>query len=163
MSCRGDNGVTLFEMVYPNITFDMPAGLAGNLPRAFSLDDLRTNFEAYIIENNIDTAFIDRIEPTAATLIALDDVRFDFLSEISVRICDAGSATCTVRDEVFYIDNLFNDRPRSELRLLPSLINAKRQLTQRRFKLEVWFRFVGVSPSVIPIRLDMQFNAVENR
>ncbi|MEO0340532.1 MAG: hypothetical protein AAF242_15145, partial [Bacteroidota bacterium] len=69
----------------------------------------------------------------------------------------------TVSDEVFYIDNLFNDRPRSELRLLPSLINAEKKLSQRRFKLEVWFRFSGISPSVIPIRLDMQFNAIQNR
>lgn len=160
-TCRQDNRQTLFEMIYPNIVFEMPAGLTGSLPRVFEQNGLRTNFRAYLNEFNVDTALITGIEPISATLAALTDERFDFLREVSIRICDAESASCNVAEEVFYLDNIQNQRVGSELRLLPTLINAERVLTQERFKLEVWFYFFGVSPSTIPIKLDLRFDAVQ--
>lgn len=160
-TCRKDNRLKLFEMIYPNILFEMPAGLTGSLPRVFEENGLRTNFRTYINEFNVDTALITGIEPISATLAALTDERFDFLREVSIRICPAESASCNVAEEVFYLDNIQNQRVGSELRLLPTLINAERVLTQERFKLEVWFYFFGVSPSNIPIKLDLRFDAVQ--
>jgi hypothetical protein len=148
-------------MIYPNILFDMPAGLAGSLPRVFEVNGLQTNYRAYLNEFSVDTALITGIEPISAILTALTDERFDFLREVSVRICDADSPSCNVAEEVFYLDNIQNQRIGSELRLLPTLINAERVLSQDRFKLEVWFYFFGVSPSTIPIKLDLRFDAVE--
>ena len=63
LGCRGDNRLTIFEMVFPNITFDLPAGLTGSLPRVFAIDDLRTNYQRYLRDNNTDTALIQGIEP----------------------------------------------------------------------------------------------------
>lgn len=160
-NCRKDNRQTLFEMIYPNILFEMPAGLTGSLPRVFEQNGLRTNFRAYLNEFDVDTALITGIEPISATLTALTDERFDFLREVSIRICAAESASCNIAEEVFYLDNMQNQRIGSELRLLPSLINAERILTQERFKVEVWFYFFGVSPSTIPIKMDLRFDAVQ--
>jgi hypothetical protein len=148
-------------MIYPNIIFEMPAGLTGSLPRVFALDDLRTNFRAYLAENNMDTSRIRAIEPISATLEALSNERFDFLREVSIRICAETSASCNIAEEVFYLDKIQNQRVGSELRLLPTLINAERVLSRDRFKLEVWFSFFGVSPSTIPIKMDLRFDAIE--
>lgn len=160
-TCRGDNRRTLFEMVFPNLTFEMPAGLTGTLPRVFTFDDLRTNYQSYITEFNTDTSLITGIEPITATLEALSNERFDFLLEVSVRICPETNATCNAAEEVFYLDNIPGQRVGSELRLLPSLPNAKRVLSRDRFKLEVWFSFFGVSPASIPIKMDLRFDAIQ--
>jgi hypothetical protein len=148
-------------MIYPNIVFEMPAGLTGSLPRVFEQNGLRTNFRAYLTEFNVDTALITGIEPISASLTALTGERFDFLREVSVRICDAESASCNIAEEVFYLDKIQTQRVGSELRLLPTLINAERILSQERFKLEVWFYFYGVSPATIPIKMDLRFDAVQ--
>lgn len=160
-TCRADNRRTLFEMVFPNLTFEMPAGLTGTLPRVFTFDDLRTNYQSYITQFNIDTSLITGIEPITATLEALSNERFDFLLEVSIRICPETSASCNAAEEVFYLDNIPSQRVGSELRLLPSLPNAQRVLSRDRFKLEIWFSFFGVSPSSIPIKLDLRFDAIQ--
>ena len=159
--CRGDNRITIFEMIYPNIQFEMPAGLTGTLPRVFEQDGLRTNFRAYLQEFNVDTSQIAGIEPISATLSSLNGERFNFLREISIRICDARSEGCNAVEEVFYLDNMQNQRIGDEVRLLPSLIDAERILSQDRFKLEIWFFFFGTSPTSIPMKLDLRFDAVE--
>ena len=48
----------------------------------------------------------------------------------------------------------------NQIRLLPTLINAKRLLSKERFKLELWFYLYQVSPISIPCRLEMEFEAV---
>lgn len=160
-TCRQDNRLTLFEMVFPNLTFEMPAGLTGTLPRVFTFDDLRTNYQSYLNDFNADTALIAGIEPISATIEALSNERFDFLREVSIRICPETSASCNVAEEVFYLDNIQNERTGSQLRLLPTLINAEQVLSRDRFKLEVWFTFFGVSPSAIPIKMDLRFDAIQ--
>ena len=149
-------------MVYPNILFDIPAGLTGSLPRVFTLEDLRTNYRDYLQTNNTDTSLIRGIEPISATLVALDGQPFDFLQEVSVRICANSDAPCTASDEVFYLDRIQSERYTSELRLLPTLIDAERILSQERFKMEVFFFLFGVSPSTIPAKLDLRFDALQN-
>lgn len=160
-TCRSDNRKILFEMLYPNILFDMPAGLTGSLPRVFEIDNLQTNFRAYLREFNVDTAMIKGIEPISASLVALSGEDFDFLREVSVRICYEDSPSCNIAEEVFYLDKIQNQRVGSELRLLPTLINPERILSKEFFKIEVWFYFYGVSPSTIPIKMDLRFDAVE--
>ena len=160
-TCRQDNRQTLFEMVFPNLTFEMPAGLTGNLPRVFTFDDLRTNYQAYLTEFNVDTSLITGIAPVSATIEALSNERFDFLREVSIRACPEVNQTCNAAEEVFYLDKIQNQRVGSRLQLLPSIPNAQRVLSRDRFKLEVWFTFFGVSPATIPIRMDLRFDAVQ--
>ena len=65
-------------------------------------------------------------------------------------------------DEVFYLEyeDILAQQGRRDLRLIPTLINAKRILSEERFKLEVWFNFDFVTPASISTRLDMSFDAV---
>lgn len=162
LGCRNDRRRTLFEMIYPNILFEIPAGLGGGLPRVFELEDLRTNFREYLQTNNTDTSFVAGIEPVSANLIALDGERFDFLREVSIRICKNTAEPCNMTDEVFYLDRIQETRIGNELRLLPTLIDAERILAGDRFKLEVWFYLFGTTPATIPIRMDLRFDALRD-
>lgn len=160
-SCQKDQRERIFEMDYPNIPFSIPAGLSpGLVPRALVLDDFSSNLRYYLTTFQTDTSAIGAILPLSANIRALDDTDLDFIQEVSVRICPQGSGACTPADEVFYINDLQRNRIGSQIRLLPTLVNAKRNLSKERFKLEIWFYLYDLSPYTIPCRLDMRFEAV---
>lgn len=161
-ACQRDQRERIFEMIYPNVNFEIPAGLpAGPVPRALVFDDFPSNIRFYLQSYNTDTSMIGGILPLSATIVALDNSDFDFIREVSVRICPQGSGSCTPADEVFYIDDLQRNRIGSQIRLLPTLINAKRNLAKERFKVEIWFYLFANSTFPIPCRLDMRFEAVK--
>ena len=161
--CSKDNPQRLFEMFYPNIRFDIPAGLPGGpIPQVLVIDDLPTGYDFYLSQNGVSDGEVAAINAASATLTALDNFDFDFIFAISVRVCAAGSPSCNMVDEVFYLEyeDILAQRGSSELRLLPSLINAKRTLSNDRFKLELWFNFDFATPASISTRLDMTFDAL---
>lgn len=161
ISCQRDNRERIFEMFYPNIEFELPAGLSSALPWAYEVQSIPSNISFYLNENNVDTAIIAGINPVSARISALDGgLDYDFVEEVSIRICDEGRKLCTPADEVFYIDNL-RGRANTRIDLLPSLRNAKRSLTQGRFRLEIVFFLRYTSPYPVSSRLDMTFEAVK--
>ncbi|MBV6427620.1 MAG: hypothetical protein KIPDCIKN_02142 [Haliscomenobacter sp.] len=161
VSCQKDQRERIFEMDYPNIPFSIPAGLSpGPIPRALVLDNFSSNLRYYLTTYSTDTSAIGAILPLSANIRSLDDTDLDFIQEVSVRICPQGSGACTPADEVFYINDLQRNRIGSQIRLLPTLVNAKRNLSKERFKLEIWFYLYDLSPYAIPCRLDMRFEAV---
>ncbi|MCB9081304.1 MAG: hypothetical protein H6555_06295 [Lewinellaceae bacterium] len=158
--CRGDNRERLFDMVYPNIRFEIPAGLGGLLPRVFEIENFATGIKGYLGEG-VDTTTITGIRPASATLTILDSgADFRFLREVSVRICTTGSPECRAGEEVFYLDDLANRRVGNELKLIPTLINARRLLIRDRVKVEVLFYLQDITPQTLSARLDMRFEAV---
>lgn len=160
-ACRQDERERIFDLVYPNIPFELPAGLpSGLVPRALVQDGFSSNLRYYLDTYQTDTSAIAGIFPFSATIRSLDGSDLNFFQEISVRICPQGSTSCTQADEVFYIDNLQQSRTGPQIRLLPTLINAKRHFAKDRFKLEVWFFLQYPSPRAIPCRLEMTFEAV---
>lgn len=158
-ACSKGERERLFEMTYPAIDFEIPAGLSASLPRVFERDDLSTNINVFLTENNLTEEQIGGILPSFARITALDNGDYEFVQEVSVRICDAGSTQCTMADEVFYIDNL-QGRAREVIDLLPSLRDAKRNLVKENFKLEVVFFLRYTTPFSVRSRLDMRFDAV---
>lgn len=160
-SCNQEQRERLFEMTYSNIAFDIPAGLSATFPRVFERDEQLTNINFYLNNAQLDTAMILGINPLFARITSLDNgLDYNFVEEVSVRICPENSTACTIADEVFYIDNL-RGRAGSRIDLLPTLRNVKRILTQQRYKLEVLFFFAYSTPYTISSRLDMSFEAVK--
>lgn len=159
VACTKDNRERLFEMAYPGIDFEIPAGLSNSLPRVFERDNQPTNIQEFVRQTGIDTAVISGIIPQTARITSLDNLDYDFVEEVSVRVCPAGSAQCTMAEEVFYIDNL-QGRAGRTIELLPSLGNAKRVLTKKSYRLEVVFFFRYTTPYTMRSRLDMTFEAV---
>lgn len=160
--CRKDNGERVFEMFYPNITFDIPAGLNASFQQVFEIPLVPTNIDVYLAENGTDTSLIRAISPFSARLTSLEGSAFDydFVEAISVRICDPARPNCFDGEEVFYIDNL-RGRGGQDIRLLPGLRNAKRDLARSHFRLEVVFVFTNTTPYSIRSRLQMSFEAVK--
>ena len=160
LGCRKDSGDFIFEMVYPDINFEIPAGLGTFSAYVFEVDEMNSNIDFYLSSNSLDTAAILAINPSFARIQALDPgVDFEYIREISMRICPVGPEPCTAIDEVFFIDN-FTVLEGDRIDLLPSLRNAKSDLTAESFKLEVVFIFNYITPYAVPCRLDFNFQAL---
>lgn len=160
--CRKDSGERIFEMIFPNIAFEIPAGLNSNFQQVFEIPLVPTNIDVYLAENGTDTSLVRAITPFSARLTSLEGSAFDydFVEAISVRICDPARSTCFDGDEVFYIDNL-RGRGGQDIRLLPGLRNAKRDLVRKNFRLEVVFLFNSTTPYSVRSRLQMNFEALK--
>lgn len=160
LACQADRRERIFTMTFPNLTFTIPAGLSGILPRVFELDQLPTNIDFYLQGAGTDTTAVAGILPTAATITALDNnTDYNFIQEVSVRVCKAGSASCTPADEVFYAVDIFR-RSGNRIRLIPTEGNARRTLAKDRYKLEILFYLGAASTFNVNSRLEMQFDAV---
>ena len=62
MTCSRDNRNRLFEMIYPNIQFEIPAGLpGGQVPQALVLDDQPTRYNFFLQQNNVSDARVSAI------------------------------------------------------------------------------------------------------
>jgi hypothetical protein len=161
VGCPKDNRIRLFEMFYPNIVFELPAGLSAAFPRVFEVPVIATNFEAFLRNAAIDKELINGITPYSARISSLDPgLRYDFLREVSIRICATGTAPCTPADEVFYIDRL-QRREDDRIDLLPTLRNVKGLLSGQAFKLEVVFFLDVTSPYNVESKLDIFFEAIK--
>ncbi|WP_373551037.1 hypothetical protein [Haliscomenobacter sp.] len=163
-TCKRDDRERLFEILVPNITFEIPAGLSGGLPRVFELDNLSSSVIALAKNAGIDTATIVEIRPRAATLQAIQgNADYSFLREVVIRVCRSGSNVCYATDEAFNIVYYDERRIGSRINLNPSLPNLRRTLIRERYKLEILFYLKqgAVSPTAIPTRLDMIFEAVK--
>ena len=78
-------------------------------------------------------------------------------------MCRSQSNVCYATDEAFNIVYYDERRIGSRINLNPSLPNLRRTLIRERFKLEILFYLKqgAVSPTAIPTRLDMIFEAVK--
>lgn len=159
ISCSRDNGERVFEMLYPNFQFTLPAGLNATTAWAYELRNVSSNLNSYLRENQTDTSAVAAINPVAARISSLDGLDYKFVEEISVRICSNDKSQCTAADEVFYIDDL-RGKAGESIKLLPTLRNVKKLLSQERFRLEVVFFLRNTSPYSVESKLDMSFEAV---
>ena len=160
LGCGKDNRDFIFEMVYPDINFEIPAGLGTFTAHVFEVPEMQSNIDFYLSNNSLDTSEIVAINPVFARIQALDaGVNFEYIREISLRLCPTGPEPCTAIDEVFFIDN-FTTLRGDRIDLVPSLRNAKRDLTEQEFKMEVVFVFNYITPYSVACRMDLNFEAV---
>lgn len=155
---RGDNLNLAFEMEYPNIIFEIPAGLNTIESHFFLLKDIPTAKNFFF--GDIPEEDIQAIVPSYARMTALDgnSIDYDFLFEVSVRICQPNKESNCLR-EIFYRDRIPNNVG-NRLDLIPNDNNLKEILTQDDFTIEVVLkRLVSTSPTFINSRLEMGFEA----
>ena len=159
-ACQKGERERLFEMVYPPVDFVIPAGLSASLPRVFEKDDLPSNIGFYLSERELSAEAIRSLDPFRARIVSLDNgFDYNFVEEISVRICPARSQQCSPAEEAFYIDDL-RARAGEQIELLPTLRNQKNVLTDDRFRLEIIFFLNSTSPFSVRSRFEMSFEAV---
>ncbi|MCB0634239.1 MAG: hypothetical protein R2824_25755 [Saprospiraceae bacterium] len=158
VACRKDRRERIFEMTYPNFEFQFPAGLSQFQARVFAFSSVTTDIDNYLQQFSTDTSAIAAISPLYANIYNDNNLDFDYLEEVSVRVCPVGQE-CTAFDEAFYLDNLRN-RSLSRLQLLPTLRNLKPVLTGKNYRLEIVFFLSEISPFTLDCRLEMGFEAV---
>ena len=159
LGCKKDRGERLFEMLYPNFTFNLPSGLSPFTAPTFAFNNESTSIDLYLQQNNTDTSAITAINPYSARITALNNTAFDFLDEISVRICPAGIVQCDAFDEAFYLDNMRN-RTYTTIELLPSLRNFKPLLSGKSYRVEIVFKMNDFTPVSLDCKFDMSFEAI---
>lgn len=159
LGCRKERGERVFEMLYPNFTFTLPSGLSPFTAPTFAFNNEATSINLYLQQNNTDTSAISAINPFSAQITALNNTAFDFLDEISVRICPAGIVECDAFDEAFYLDNMRN-RVYTQIELLPSLRNFKPLLSGNSYRVEIVFKMNDFTPVTIDCKFDMSFEAI---
>lgn len=157
--CRLDGRERIFEMPYPNFNFEVPAGFAPTRTLVFLFDNINTNMDFFLQQNNTDTSVIYAINPYSARITSLDNQSYYFVEQVSVRICADDGQECSFSDEVFYVDRL-QGRAGTSINLLPSLRNVKPLLSGKRFRMEVVFFLNDFTPYTVSSRLDMTFEAV---
>jgi len=159
LGCKKERGERLFEMLYPNFTFNLPSGLSPFTAPTFAFNNESTSIDLYLQQNNTDTSAITAINPYSARITALNNTAFDFLDEISVRICPAGIVQCDAFDEAFYLDNMRN-RTYTTIELLPSLRNFKPLLSGKSYRVEIVFKMNDFTPVSLDCKFDMSFEAI---
>lgn len=161
ISCVRDNRERIFEVVYPNLLFTLPAGLNGATPWGYALADVPSRFRNLVKANNSDTAVIAGVLPYAATITSRDGSDFKFVEGVSILMCSNTKSQCSlISDEVFYIDDL-RGRARDEIKLLPTERNIEKLLSEEQFRLEIVFYFRNSTPYSVDSKLDMVFEAVK--
>ncbi len=161
IACRQDNRTPLFDLFYPNLRFTIQAGENPLLPGAYVRQGISTNISNLLQEFGTDTMSIGEISALEARIVSLNGLEYDFLSAISVRICEDGPEPCIQADEVFYLDRLQEFREDEVLQLLPGLRNARRVLIKEDFRLEIVVFFAFSPPANYESQLNMTFRAYE--
>ena len=156
--CLRDKREVLFPMVYPNFDFELPSGLNPAYAQVIEFQAINSDIASYLKANDTDTSAFAAIRPNFAKIVSQNGRKFDFLEEVSVRICQVGT-DCSEFDEVFYLDNMRN-RSYNSIELLPTLRNVKNLLSRERYRLEVVFFLSEISPYLMDCQLDMGFEAV---
>ncbi len=162
--CQKDDLVVAFRMEYPNLTFDIPAGLNTLDSHFFILRSIPTNKNFFFGSN--DEASIVEITPSFARIVGLQGnlADYGFINEIVVRICQDNDVNPTnvvdkCRREIFFREGIpLNVGNRVDL--LPNSNNLKAELTEETFTVVLVLRRLrDFSPINIPSRLEMQFQA----
>lgn len=156
--CVKDKREVIFDMIYPNFDFELPAGLNPSFAAVIEFPSVSSNIADYLKDNNTDTSAIAAIRPNFARILSQSGRVFDFLEEVSVRICPVGQ-DCSEFDEIFYLDDMTN-RQYNTIELLPTLRNSKKLLSGARFRLEVVFFLSEISPFLMECQMDMGLQAV---
>lgn len=158
--CDDDELDAAFVMNYPNLEFEIPAGLNTVESHFFVIRNIPTNRESFF--GNFSPEDISAIIPASARLVSLDggNVDYDFALEISVRLCTTEDGTEDCRfNEIFYRDPV-PENVGSEVGMIPNEQNVADFLTQDQFTVAVVLRRLVRPPvTFVRTRLEMRFEA----
>lgn len=158
-ACREDTGEPLFELRYPALEFNLPAGQSPFTAPTASFGNIPTQYADFLQAGGVGFDEVNGVVPFFARLISVDGLDFGAFSAISIRICPLGQGECSQFDEVFFLDDLYR-RNLSTLRLDPGLRNVKEILEGDFYRLEIVFFPAEVTPYSLDLRLEYGFRAV---
>ena len=157
-SCNKDNARVEFEIPLQNIDFEIQPGLNTFQVHYFNFDNIPTNSAELFSANNFSFENASAIVPLEGNLSALfGGADFEFIEQLSLRICDAGDFSENCGTEIFYRQpvplNVGNILP-----LVPSDISIKQYLTQDKVNIQLKIERLRESPpQFVDTRLELEF------
>ena len=157
MSCNKNDEDILFIIPFPNLDFDIQAGLNPLDTWYFNLDHVPTNALNLFASHNIDTASIQSLVPHTARLTSVfGDADYEFVYEIAVYLCEEGNQQAKCGKEIFYRFPLPN-KPGTFVDLIPNPLEVKDLILQDKVNVQVMLRFDSPPPQFVESRLELEF------
>ncbi len=134
--CKENEESKLFTIPVRNIRFEVPAGLNPIKSHYFVIDDVPTFFDDLLATNKVSMDEIASIIPVSARLVQpFSDIDYDFIYEISIRLCDdPEDEDCG--HEIFWRKPVPEDIG-AQLDVVPNEINMKNILSKEKIKIQV--------------------------
>jgi hypothetical protein len=157
-SCKKDQDEILFPFPLQDIEFSIPPTASPFQVHYFNLENVVTNQEGLFSSNNIDANSDVRIVPLESSLnVLVGNIDYDFIEQMSIRICDAGDVSENCGTEIFWrqpvplnVGNILD--------LIPSDIDVKRYLTQEKVNIQVKLELLRQNPpQFVETRLLLDF------
>jgi len=157
LSCNKDDDEILFIIPFPNLDFEIQAGMNPLDTWYFNIDQVPTNGLALLEANNIDTASIKSLVPNTAGLTSVfGDADFDFVYEIAVYLCEEGNHQAKCGKEIFYRYPLPN-KPGNYVDLIPNLVEVKDLILREKVNVQIMLRFETSPQQLTESRLELDF------
>lgn len=157
-ACKKDRAQTLFIFPLQNIDTELPPTLSVFQVHYFNIKDVPTNYAGLLGNNNTVEEQIERIIPREANLsVIFGNTDYDFIEQMSVRICNQGDESENCGTEIFYRQPV----PRnvgSVLGLVPSDIDIKEYLMQDAVNIQIKLERLRTPPPMfVETRLEIDF------
>ena len=134
--CRDNEEHILFTIPIRHINFEIPAGINPIKSHYFVINDVSTFFDDLMEANHVNIEDVASIIPVSAKLVQpLSDIDYDFIYEISVRLCDHPEDD-DCNHEIFWRKPVPEDIG-SQLDIVPNEINMKDIISKKKVKLQV--------------------------
>lgn len=156
-SCKKDKQKTLFLFPLQDIEFSIPP-TASAFQVHYVTKEVVTNHAGLFDANDIAEDGEFRIMPSEGSLNSIaNNLDYDFIEVMSVRICDEGDFSETCGTEIFWRQPVPFDVG-SVLQLVPSDVDIKQYLLQDKVNIQVKFeRLRDNPPQFVDTRLLLDF------
>ena len=157
-SCKKDQDEILFLFPLQDVDFSIPPTASPFQVHYFNLENIVTNHEGLFSSNNVDANSDVRVVPMESSLnVLVGNIDYDFIEQMSIRICDAGDVSENCGTEIFWrqpvplnVGNILD--------LTPSDIDVKRYLTQEKVNIQVKLELLRQNPpQFVETRLLLDF------
>lgn len=161
-ACKKDSVGVLFPFPLQDNEFTIPPTASPFQVHYFNIQDVPTNVEGLFETNNRTLDEAVGITPSAGQMVVIgDNTDYDFIQQMSVRICEAGDNSENCGVEIFWRQPV-PQGVGSILDLVPSDADVKDFLSQDKVNIQVKLEQLRTAPpSFVLTRLLLDFDARE--
>lgn len=157
--CKKEDAPPLLRIPVTNLRFEVNPTVQPPFTHYLPINGVKLQTKALLADQGIDTADIERIKPSKATISVLfGGYDLDFIDAVSIRFCGFGDNEPNCGQEVFYRDPTPYDLG-SSLDLVPSNVDDVRNiLLQDEVNVQVKMeRLRGFPEGTFDVVVDMEF------
>lgn len=158
-SCGDNEPQLLFQIPFRNVDFEIPPTLSVIQVHYFNIDNVPTDGMALFDANNVAESEATAIFPSRARMQTIFTAEeYDFIEQMSVRICEAGDLSENCGKEIFWRQPVPQNAA-DFVDLIPSELDVKEFLLLDEVNIQVKLeRLRRNPPQFIETRLEMDFD-----